>query len=352
MKIEIPKLAKKELNKFAMICNGRSPLPILANILIEAVDNKITLLATNLEVAVKQDFDATVIEPGKTTVLGKKLVDIIDRFGDEPILINTTDHNIEFEQGNTKFKLPTISPDDFPELGGYPVQEIEIEMSSLLQALKRVSYTASSDNSRYNLNNVLIENDVMVATDGHRLSKCTIPFKVEGRVLLPLVACQAIMKSFFDAGTCIFGYSEKWVTVSNGIITTYCRLPDGDYPDYTKVIPKESGIKAVVSKAEFLNSIKRVSSVLTPNDIGLNISVNNETVAITKQTEIGAASDSFSTLGLGEFSFIANSKYLNDCITNIESDNIVLEFVKEGAPVLFTPQNDNTHLSLVMPMRK
>lgn len=352
MKLSISGLTKKDMGKFLPICNARSPLPILSNILLLAEGNNLTVLASNLEVVVKQRFDANITEPGTITVSGKKFIDIVDRLTSDPINIVSTEHSISIEQGNSKFKMPTLSADDFPAFAEFPGQEITLETGKLLDAVKKVSYAVSTDSSRFNLNCMLIEGNLFVATDGHRLAKNSNEFTIDTKILMPLVSCQAILKCFGSNDTCKLLVGEKFFTVESGDITLICRLADGDFPDYTRVIPAESGTVAVANTSELSQILKRVSPMAIQTDMGVTVSVNDNKLSISKESSLGSAEDCMDVVCSGNFEFIVNAKYLAECISNINDINTLVTFIKEGAPVLLTPEGDGNFMSLVMPMRK
>lgn len=354
MKLEISTLNKKELAKFSGIANGRSPLPILSNLLLNAAGDKLTITATNLEVGVIHDFDATISEEGITTVACKGFVDIIDRLNtNEPIIITSTDRNINIQQGDSKFKLHTLSGDDYPETAVHDGQSIEIDQSLFFQAIKRVFYAASTDSSRFNLNTIFIDSDVMVATDGHRLSKSDLPFNINCKIMLPTLACNTITKAFQGTGPATLTISDKWAGVSTGDVKILTRLPDGEYPDWRKVITTDNQPSlALVARAELLKAIRRVAPLSTNHDMGVTVNVDNKLIKISKQSELGSGEDSVPCEYEGSFEFICNLKYIQEAVTNIESDNVLIGYAKDGAPVTITPEVDTSHFSLVMPMRK
>lgn len=352
MKISVSNFNKKSMSKFLPICNVRSPLPILSNLLLSANNNKLSIMAFNLEVSVKEEFDAEVIEPGSITVSGKKLSDIIDKLTSERIDIVSTEHTVTIEQGTSKFMLHTLSADDFPVIYEFPGQEITVETGILLDAVKKVSYAVSSDDSRFNLNAMFWDADKFVATDGHRLAKMELPFKIEGKALIPQVGCQSILKCLGANNTCKITVGEKFISITSGDVTLNCRMLDGDFPDYTRVIPTESGISLLANTNELTQVLKRVTPMAIQTDMGIKVVVSNNKLTVSKESSLGSAEDSMTVESDGDFDFIANAKYLTDCLANINTESTVMSFIKEGAPIVFKPEDNETFMSLVMPMRK
>ena len=352
MKLSIQTLDKKALSKFMPICNGRSPLPILSNLLLSANNDKLTVTASNLNVVIKQDFDATITEPGDTTVPGKKLYDIVDRLTGDDIQFVANDRNLTITQGASKFSLPVMSADDFPEFNAFPGQEISVTSNVLLEVIKKVSYAVSNDNSRFNLDNMLLEGNIAVATDGHRLAKMLTPFNFNTKILLPLVACQAILKSVAPNEDCKITISDKQLGVITGDVTLLCRLQDGDYPTWEKVIPTETGQVVTVKTSDIAQVLKRVSPMAVQTDMGITVLVNNNTLTMKKESAMGSAEDSIEIEGNASFEFIANAKYLADCLGNIDDETTKMSFVKDGAPIIFSPESNDSFINLVMPMRK
>lgn len=354
MELSISSLSKKDLTKFQGITSGRVPIPILSNILIKTDGDNLILSATNLEVSISQTFKTDcVMKLGTTTVDCKKFTDIIDRLDkNTPITISATERMMSIEQGASKFSLHTLPFDDHPVTPDAVGEPFEIDQSMFFQALKRVMYAASTDTSRFNLNGVLIENNIMVATDGHRLSKSELPFNSPNKLLIPSSSCNTITKCFPGSGRLNVVIEEKRMLLKDNDVSVWVRFLDGDYPDYTRVIPSDPTTPALVNKDELLKSLKRVSSLISPHDTGINVLVSDNTFKLSKTSDIGAAEDSFPCEFTGEFAFIANVKYITEATSAIETDQIAVQFYKEGAPIVFKPEPENSHFSLVMPMRK
>lgn len=352
MQLITTSLNKKDMGKFLGVANGKSPLPVLANLSLEADDNGLTILATNLESAVRQTFSAEVTEKGKALVSAKRFVDIVDRLSNDPIAIKMEGHSLQISQGESIFKLPTPSVDDFPEIRDILGQEFIVDQAMLCQAIKSVVYAASSDNSRFNLNTVLIDGKVIVATDGHRLSKNTVTFTSPTNLLIPSSSCYTLLKSFQGSGNCKVIVSEKWVRVEDDSVALSVRLTDGDYPQWQKVIPQEKGVSLRINKDEMLKSVKRILPLILPHDTGINVNISNNKLEISKTSEIGSATDSIPCEFSGDISFICNAKYLVECLSNIDAQEIILSYIKDGSPVIFSPISNESAIHLVMPMRK
>jgi len=164
------------LQKVVSIIGSRSTLPVLANVLIEAGKDKITLTTTDLEVRITTEIEAKVEENGKTTLPAKKLLSVIRELpGEELDLNGDENHHISIQCGKSLFKLLGLAPDDFPQpVLVTPVRSIKIQQVELARMLGQISYSVSIDDSRKVLNGILFsikENTfTSVATDGKRLA--------------------------------------------------------------------------------------------------------------------------------------------------------------------------------------
>lgn len=352
MKFSITGLSKRDLNKFLFIANTRSPLPILSNLLLSVSDGQLSITASNLETCVTGVFRCdTVEQDGSTTVDAKRFTDIIDRLDVYDLTIMENASRFTISQNTAKFQLNTITADDYPIINYDSLKEVDVVKQDFMDAIKKTVYAASDDSSRFNLNCVLLDNGKLVATDGHRLSTIDIAIDIDTKVLLPSQFCYSILKSFEGIGSLKFGVADKWAYVSDDTTRISTRLPDGDYPEYSRVIPNETVNEAVVVRKDLLQAIKRIIPLATQHNQGVEVSVKNNTLTIHKDSEIGSAVDSVDCEYDGEFEFICNIKYITDCINNIDTERVLIKFFDEGKPIVFLPDG-TTHLSLVMPMRK
>jgi len=184
------------LNITQGIVDKKNVMPILANLLIEA-DEKLPFIkisATDLEVAVHVQAQATIEKPGKITVNAKNLFDIVRESASEEINVKaSTNNRIEILSNQSEYKIHGLDAKEFPNLPTIDGEMIRVSSEQITKMFEKVCFAMSTDETRYHLNGVLLEKGdkeaVMVATDGHRLSYTTQPLDLsrikQEKIIIP-----------------------------------------------------------------------------------------------------------------------------------------------------------------------
>ncbi len=166
----------KVLQKIQGIVEKRNTMPILANVLLTAEDGKITIVATDLEVFIKDSSKAEVKEAGSVTVNARKLFEIIKELPDNTVDVSADkDDRVAIKAGKAKFNVMGLPSKDFPVFPAIDSSKLKkIDSESFKEMIDKTSFAVSTDETRYNINGFLLEKEDtrirMVATDGHRLA--------------------------------------------------------------------------------------------------------------------------------------------------------------------------------------
>ncbi|MEI8181649.1 MAG: DNA polymerase III subunit beta [Desulfomonile sp.] len=351
------------LSKTVPIAEKRSPLPILSHILISVVNNTLTLTTTDLEVGLRMTYDAIVHDPGLLAIPSKKIYEIVRELPSGQVKIESTEANrIHISLGKIVFELAGMDASDYPVLPSFDeTNKTEVNAQKLLDMIDKTLFAASSDDSRFNLNGVLFENDEnktrLVATDGHRLALIEedLGISLDSQHVVPkkgLNELKRILESIRD--NVFFGFEQKNLCVSNQKFLMSIRLVDGDYPDYRKVIPPSSDNSIKVNRISFLQALRRAAVLTSDRNKGVNVEINADTVVFSvTHPDLGSARDVLSVEYQGEdFLVIINVFYLMEALGVIDSELISFEFGKEAAPIIIRPEPQDNYFNLVMPMRK
>ncbi|MEM7791685.1 MAG: DNA polymerase III subunit beta, partial [Verrucomicrobiota bacterium] len=173
----------------------RSTMPILSNVLIEAVDGHISLTTTNLDLGIRCRIKAEVEEAGGITLPVRKLATIVRELPQSEVFLETNSNNqAKITSGGSLFKIMGISIDEFPPLPSFENRHVfELSQTEIVGMLKSVSYAQSTDENRYILNGVYFkfeeEKLTLVATDGRRLALTALDTETSenntGSLILP-----------------------------------------------------------------------------------------------------------------------------------------------------------------------
>jgi DNA polymerase-3 subunit beta len=361
MKIKVAKEALfNGLQAVQNVVGIRSPLPILANVLMTAEKDRLWMTTTNLDVSVRYGVEATVSGTGSTTLPVKKLVSIVRELQDE-VSIEVDDKDVaSVTSGSSFFKIMGLSEDDFPPV---PKPEGEyayhLDQGAFRDMLRRTAYAASTDESRYVLNGVLMSfragKLAMVATDGRRLAlveqEMEIPREAEVEMILPGKAVSELHHTLKESGELKVFAKGTQVIFQFGDTLVASKLIEGTYPNYRQVIPSQCQERITIERESLLSALRRVSILMTEktNAVKLNFAKNRLTITMTSP-DVGEARDSLPIKYTGkELSVSFNPEFMMDPLKNLDADEVFLELTDELSPGVI--KSDIPFLYVLMPMR-
>src|SRR5688500_18521004 len=263
---------RKALYRAQGIVERKTTMPILANVLVTAGKNGVSVTAFDLDIGVVSEHPAEVTKPGAVTLSAKYVFDIVQNLPEAHVTLRKLPNNYaEISSGSAHFKIVGMAPEEYPKL---PKEEstplIKVSGGTLLEMIKKTSFAISSDETRYILNGVFFEPKEggkvrMVATDGHRLSLIERDmegdFKLKSGVIIPrkgLLELKRLLDEAPDA-ECHLGFAESSALFKKPGLTMVMRLIDGQFPEYQRVIPKEGERKLNVPKVRLTEGLKRIS---------------------------------------------------------------------------------------------
>ena len=360
----------KSLQKVQGIVEKKTSMPILSNILLEASENTLTVIATDLEVALKATYPAKVERPGSITLSAKKLYEIVKELPDSEIAFATKENDwIEIVCGKVRFNIVGLPADEFPKTANVNNDQlVEIEAGLLRTMIEKTSYAICNDETKYNLNGIFTKverNDsgqmlTMVATDGHRLSVASGSFTGQTSsqllkgVILPKKGVLEIKKITDEGdGLLKFGFIDTSAVLVKGETTLSMRLVDGEFPDYTRVIPTANEVIVTIRREELIHSVRRMAILSSEKFKGIMLEITKEGIKISSSNpELGDAMEELDAGYDGvPLAVRFNAKYLLDVLMVADSQNILMKFKNELSPSIVKPEGSNEYLAVIMPMR-
>ncbi|MBN1114261.1 MAG: DNA polymerase III subunit beta, partial [Oligoflexia bacterium] len=328
---------------------------------------KVSLLATNMEMGVFTEFEAEVASPGKTTVSARNIYEICKELPTGSIEMELIDNLLKIKSGRVDFKIPTLPASDFPKVPLPSAKpNLEIESARLKNMIDKVTFCASSDETKYHLNSVYFDNGTdkgtlrMVSTDGHRLGLmdsniCTLADlgAVKG-ILFPKKGIMELRK-IMDASDKVSLMLESgylYVYIENSLL--FIKQMELEYPDYMRVVPKGPEKALSVKRTDMLSALKRVSLVTTIKSKTVLVSLNDNSMSLSSRSpDFGEAVEEIEASYNDENMEIRfNSKYLVDILSALDDDILNFNIGDPLSPVLVKPQKDESaYLYVVMPMR-
>ncbi len=353
MKITISKsILENILIHAAPFLEKKDTSQITSHVYLNVSNAKLTLKATDYEIGFLVSTDNLQIEKeGTVTANGKKFLDIVRILKDDQIDLEVKNDTLLISQGHSNFKLPTFAYNEFPEFPSYEGKpRISIESHTLIESLKKITPAIDTNNPKFELNGALIDiqtNSInFAATDTRRLAVVTINNQSENElsIIIPKKAILEIQKLFFD--NIELYYDETNLIIHSEQYTFFTKLINGKFPEYSRIIPKETKHNLVLPKATMIESIKQITTISTDVKITfLNDIISFESLSddnIEAKTEINFHTD-FSE----PFSIAINSKYLLDFLNSINSSEFSIGLNEGNLP--FILKNEN-FITVVMPI--
>lgn len=351
----------KALSSVARIANARNALPILGNVLLRTVDNRLSVAATNLDIGITHYIGSKITKEGSITVPARLMQDFINSLPSGVIDLELEDHKLHITAGQYKSTINGVSAEDFPVMPAIS-EGVSWEISSnlLKKSLQQTVLAASSDEARPVLTGVYMhehEGDLyVVATDSYRLAEKKL-MKSDKKVslLIPASAMQDLLRILGDSDEkASITHDDQQVLFQVGEIELVSRLIEGTYPPYRKLIPESFEVTATLNKDDFTN-ITKVSSLFARESAGSitikvdeadsKVSINS----VASQLGENTASAEAEVKGSGEVTL--NSRYLLDALHVVTGDKVTFQFNGKLDPSLLTDPNNNDYKHIVMPLR-
>jgi DNA polymerase-3 subunit beta len=362
MKIKVSKNALlMALQKVDSIVGTRSTLQILSNVFIQAVENKLILVTTDLDIRIKKEINAEVIEPGETTLPVKKFFEIARELLGDEVYLETEQNHMTIRNGNAKFKLLGLPADDFPVPDKSSViRSFTINQNELSRILNLISYAVKQDETRKSLNGILLstsENNITsVATDGRRLALVERSLEnftgTDGNVIIPIKSAKELGKLLGKTGSAIIEISANLVNfIMDNFTVMTTKIIEENYPNYRQVIPVAFSKNINVKKENFLSILRRVSTVVSERSSYVKVVFSKNKLEMSAaSTEFGESCDFMEIEYDGPEVIISfNPIFLREPLEHIDSDNITIKMNDGYSPVALS--NEDGFLYVVMPMR-
>ena len=357
----------KELQKLNGVISSNNTLPILDNFLFKINNNKMKIIASDLETTMMSSINIEADVDGKITIPCRILIDTLKTFANQPLTfrVDMTNFSIEMSSDVGNYKLAGQNAEEFPKVPEMTSSaSTELSGAILTNAINKTLFSTGNDELRPVMSGVFCElsnnGTTFVSTDAHKLVKhvrTDITSESTASFILPKKPLNILKNNITDESTVRLEYNETNALFSFDNTTVICRLIDGKYPNYDAVIPKENPNKLTIETASLLSSIKRVSIYANKTTHQIRLRIAGSELQITSEDLDFAnqAEERLSCQYKGEDIEIGfNSKFVIDMLNNIGSEYISLEMSTPNRAGIILPldgfnEGEDT-LMLVMPV--
>jgi len=363
------------LQRVQGVVEKRNTMPILSNILLEAKQDGVEIVATDLEIGMRGHYKATVDKPGGITVSARKLYEIIKEMAVGEIEIASGENNwTTIHAGKSQFKIVGLPSTDYPAL---PTIEreglIPLAGAGFLELIRKTLFAAGDNDARYILNGLLVtlitsEKKMilrLVGTDGHRLAVAEQEVGKAGakgapqeiKAIIPKKAAHEMQRLLEEGGEGepLIGFTKNLMIFRKSGLLLTSRLMEGNYPNYQQVIPKEkeSGGKIWVNHIELESALRRVSVLSRDKASAVKVSfARGQMTLFSSNPDLGEATEELPARYEGEaLNTGFNARYLLDVLGVMDGETISLQMDNPLSPCLIQEADSPGFKCVVMPIK-
>ena len=362
-------LLLKSLNFVQGIVEKKNTLPILSNVLLKLNNNKLSIIATDLDIIFYDEItDVKILKEGSTTASATVLYDILRKISSNSELNFElkTENKLSLKSDNSDFNLLCLPTDNFPSFADeFEGPELALNNEKFLKLLNKTKIAISNDDTRHYLNGIYLHLTEAhgrnfltgVATDSHRLSSSSLEIEsVENfsSLILPRKSVLQICSLLTESKEKLFmQVSDNKIKFTLGNMKLISKVIDGKFPDYKKVVPSGNEKSLIVSSKDFINSIERVTSVSLDRKEGVKLAISKENIQLSvNSANSGEGNEKIkASFNSDSLNISFNSKYLIDIASEVEDRNLKMNLKDSVSPVLIEDASDKNSYYVIMPMK-
>lgn len=344
------------------VVEKRGTIPILANVKITTGGGTLSFQATDMDVEIGQIVNANIEVQGVTTVDAQTLASVAAKLSDGEVILELTGDTLIVKSGRSRFKLATLSADDFPVMSqAEHVNKFKMAAKDLITLIDKVKYAASNEETRHYLNGIYmhISDDKIkgVATDGHRLSIQSggVPEGAEGLegAIIPNKAVSIIRKALDgQIHDVTIGLSPNKIDISLDDCFIASKLVHGTFPEYERIIPSDNDKHAVVNVQDVKGALERVSVVSDNKTNSVTLLFSSGSLEVSTRSGNGSSATEVVDCNSDfDLSISFNVKYLLDAINNVSSLSCSLSLKDDKSPTIIKGEGADDELFIVSPSR-
>ena len=359
----------KSLNFVQGVVEKKNTLPILSNVLLQAQNNKLTIIATDLDIIFHEKIgEVKILKEGSSTTSAAILYDILRKISPNSDLNFDlkSENKLSLKSDNSNFNLLCLPIDNFPTFPDeFESSEIALNNGKFLKLLNKTKIAISNDDTRHYLNGVFLHLTEAhgkkfitgVSTDSHRLSSCSVEIENTDEfssIILPRKTVFQLCSLLSETNdTLVMQTSENKIKFTLGNIKLISKVIDGKFPDYRKVVPTDNNKSLIVSSKEFVGSIERVMSVSLDRKEGVKLVINKENIQLSVNSANSGEGNEIikANFNSDSLNISFNSKYLVDIASEVEDKNLKMNFKDAVSPVLIEDASDKNSYYVIMPMK-
>ncbi len=364
MEIEVTQeKLSKALNNVSRIAVGKVTLPVLNNVLIRVSDNKVSLVTTNLDMAIVDFLPVSSFKDGVITVPAKLLAEFVSNLPKgQTIKITEKDNKITISSGKYKSTINGSPADDFPELPEIDEKNaviFKIGVDEFKTSMSEVVVASSNDLTRPALTGIYFNTNektlAIAATDGYRLAEKKLIKNIQSEIgaIVPTTTIQEVLRAISeDMEEVEISFNDDLVRFRLGEIEVISKLIDASFPDYRRLIPKDNNIKLELNRDELIRTTKLASLFARSVNGSIICEATKPNLFSIKSvaSELGENDSVIETEVNEEGKVTLNSRFLMDALNALNGQDVVFEFSARVTPVVLRNKKSDDYTHIVMPL--
>lgn len=367
-------ISTQELNYLISKClnvvSAKPTIPILSNLLLEAINNELIITATDLTVGIRCSTEVKILEEGSTTLPAKKFAQLVRELTSVNLEVKTNANEItEITADSSRFKLNGMSKNEFPALPDLEgALHFTVKQVDFKDVLFRTSFAVSREDNRYALTGTLLQilngEATFVGTDGKRLARAIHTIDIDksfaGNFIIPVKAVEEIFKNLTDEGDVkVYLMSDK-IAVETNNTTIITKLLSGDYPDIARVIPETAETVVALHREELMSLLRQMSLFTVENNHSVRFTLGSGELRLSANAmAIGEGKVSMPANYHGPVLEIAfNPSYFLDILRHSKGETVTMGVTDSYNPGVITDKEMTqfvtagaSPLFVLMPMR-
>jgi DNA polymerase-3 subunit beta len=357
------------LQHVGRVVSGRTTLPILGNVLLEAVGDRLRVVAYDMEIGAQSSVATQAEEEGAITVPARVLADVVASLPAATVEMQTADRSLlRLTCGRSQYRINGLPAEEYPALPEVPGEvAFEVAQAALREMIRTTVFAVSTDETRAILTGVLLRRDEegmrIVATDSYRLALRLLPKRDAGtteawEVIIPARALQELSRMLDPAATetpAKIRASEQQILFEVGPYTLISRLIEGQFPNYQRLLQQQQDTRCrmVLNRQELLAAIRRAAIMARAEASKLIFRASEGSLKISAESaDLGQASEELpANIEGGELEIGFNAEYLTDVLAVLECENVTWELTGPLSPGVVRASEDPDYLYVVMPMQ-
>ncbi|MDD6793964.1 MAG: DNA polymerase III subunit beta [Clostridiaceae bacterium] len=341
---------------------GKSTMPILEGIYINATKDGLTLIGSDMDVSIETKVQADVLEEGTVVIDSKIFGEIIRKLPNSDVRIEIIESDtVQITCQKSVFNVVYMNADEFPSLPQIDEEKkIEVPQNILKNMIKSTSFAIAQDETRPILQGILFELKDrklnLVALDGYRLAikseYLDSDFNIE--VVIPGKTLNEVSKILEDDDSIVdITFTNNHILFNLAQTKIISRLLDGKFVNYNSLLPQEHKLIVEVKRQDLQNGIERASLMAKEGNSNLiKLEIQDDTLVITSNSQLGKVREEVVINLQGEGVQIAfNSRYLLDVLKNMEDDMVIMEMTSSVTPCVIKAKETDSYKYLVLPVR-